>query len=175
MMRCTSKGRNLVKKWEGIEDGDPKTVNLDPYLCPAGYWTIGWGHVVRDPRGTMLRGHHNCQAAKAMYPKGISRDEAELLIAADLIVYENCVRRIARKDCTQDQFDAMVALCFNIGPTAFIKSSVARHHAAGRDPEAADAFLMWVKATVDGRRITLKGLKNRRMDERALYLGLTGP
>src|SRR4051794_31205741 len=45
----------LIRSFEGIEDGDPTTANLDPYLCPAGYWTIGWGHVVIGQDGQMLR------------------------------------------------------------------------------------------------------------------------
>lgn len=174
-LRCTSKGRNLIKKWEGIEDGDPKTVNLDPYICPAGYATIGWGHVVLGHKGEMLKGASGLAIARSIYPNGISRDEAELLIAADLVRFENVVRSVARADCTQDQFDAMCALCFNIGPANFIGSSIARFHKAGMDPEAADAFLKWNKARVGGRLVELKGLTHRRQDERALYLGLTGP
>lgn len=170
-MRCTSPGRNLIKRWEGIVDGDPRTVSLDPYLCPANYWTIGWGHVVRDPRGKMLKGASERNAARAVYPNGISREEAELLLAADLILYENAVRKIARADCLQHQFDAMVALCFNIGPANFMRSSVAAHHAAGRHLLAGDAFLKWNKARVNGRLTVLRGLANRRADERLLYLG----
>lgn len=51
----------LIKRFEGIEDGDPTTVNLDPYLCPADYWTIGWGHVVLNPDGQQLRGEEAWQ------------------------------------------------------------------------------------------------------------------
>jgi len=40
---------DLIKAFEGLRDGDPTSIRLDPYLCPAGYWTIGWGHVVLDP------------------------------------------------------------------------------------------------------------------------------
>ena len=36
------KAVDIIKRFEGILDGDPSTVNLEPYLCPAGYWTIGW-------------------------------------------------------------------------------------------------------------------------------------
>ena len=35
----------LIKSFEGIPDGDPSTVNLDAYLCPANVWTIGWAAV----------------------------------------------------------------------------------------------------------------------------------
>lgn len=32
----------LIKAFEGIPDGDPSTINIDAYLCPAGVWAIGW-------------------------------------------------------------------------------------------------------------------------------------
>lgn len=40
MKRDLSKAIELIKSFEGIPDGDPSTVNINPYLCPAGYWTI---------------------------------------------------------------------------------------------------------------------------------------
>lgn len=169
-MHCSHEGQALIQKWEGIEDGDPSTVNLDPYLCPASVWTIGWGHAVQNGKGGLLRGELNRAAARAMYPGGITIEQARLLLAADLVIYEKAVARVARKDCSQQQFDAMVALCFNIGIDAFIRSTVAVRHAGGRHKEAADAFGLWVKATVKGKRVTLQGLVNRRADERALYL-----
>ncbi len=74
----------IIKRFEGIVDGDPTTVNLDPYLCPAGYWTIGWGHVVRDVYGKMLKGKENRLKAKAIYPFGISKEQAHEMLVADI-------------------------------------------------------------------------------------------
>lgn len=151
IMRTAKPGRSLIQKWEGIEDGNPATVNLDPYLCPAGYWTIGWGHVVLSPKGKMLTGVSEKAVAYAQFPKGITMEEAEVLLSADLIRYERYVlNAIGDVPTTQNQFDAMVALCFNIGGAAFEKSSVARFHKARQYAKAADAFLMWTKATVKG-------------------------
>lgn len=172
-LRTGPKARNLIKKWEGVEDGDPSTVNLDPYICPAGYWTIGWGHVVRDERGRMLKGGRNRGKAYSMFPGGINRDEAEKLLRADLVKYERYVHRICTPETTPGQFGAMVSLCFNVGPGNFLKSSVARHHKAGNHRAAADSFLMWNKARVGGRLTVLRGLTSRRKDERALYLEYT--
>jgi GH24 family phage-related lysozyme (muramidase) len=45
----------LIKSFEGIPDGDPGTVRIDAYLCPAGVWTIGWGHALVDG-GAQLKG-----------------------------------------------------------------------------------------------------------------------
>ena len=68
---------------------------------------------------------------------------------------------------TQDQFDACVSLAYNIGCSAFRKSSVARHMNRKNERQAADSFLLWNK--VKGRPI--KGLTNRRKSEREQFLG----
>jgi lysozyme len=193
-MRTSQAGVDLIKRWEGIEDGDPTTVNLDPYICPAGYWTIGWGHVVRDANGQMLRGRSTASIARAIYPRGITIDDAEALLRDDLRGFEFEVTRAVRnapEPTSQAQFDAMLALCFNIGGGGFVTSSVLRFHNAGKrlseTPEdmavdqvvsqgratsnAADAFLMWNKITNrDGQKVVSRGLVNRRIDERRLYL-----
>lgn len=179
-------GIALIKAFEGIEDGDPSTVNLDPYLCPAGYWTIGWGHVVLGPDGKMLHGRGNAKVARAVYPNGITMAEAEALLADDLRPRVRAVSDLSGRDTDQFELDAMVAFVFNIGVKGFAKSSVLRLHRAGNrwsDSDAArlkaiiagtvkptnapDAFLLWNKS---GGRV-LKGLVNRRAAERRLYLG----
>lgn len=172
-LRTGPRARNIIKKWEGVEDGDPSTVNLDPYLDPVGIWTIGWGHVVLDEKGNMLRGRWNRDKAKSVFPGGITMAEADHLFRADLIRFERFVQRICTPQTTPGQFGAMVALCFNIGPTNFLGSTVARAHRAGDHKRAADAFLLFNKARVNGRLTVLRGLTNRRRDERALYLEFT--
>lgn len=193
-MRISQKGIDLIKKWEGVMDGDPTTVNLDPYLCPANYWTIGWGHVVRDADGNMLKGRSTKELAYSIYPVGITLTEAEVLLKDDLRTFENSVLNSVKNSInatSQNQFDAMVSLCFNIGGGNFAKSSVVRFHnanarkspfnntesainsviAQNRSPSnASDAFLLWNKATINGVLTTMKGLVNRRSDERSLYL-----
>ena len=70
----------------------------------------------------------------------------------------------------ENQFAAMVSLCFNIGSGNFKTSSVLRRHREGDDAAAADAFLLWDKAHVDGELVELDGLLRRREAERTLYL-----
>lgn len=162
-------GRTLIKKWEGIEDGDPRTAKLDPYLCPANVWTIGWGHAIVDHRGVQIKGAANRNAAYAMYPGGITLEQAELLLIADLIPREKLLDTLVG-EATPAQFSAMGALYFNIGHANFVKSSVLRHHVNGRFAHAADAFRLFNKARVNGKLVVLRGLTSRREDERALYL-----
>jgi len=83
---------DIIKAFEGLKDGDPSTVRLEPYLCPAGYWTIGWGHTVLDPRGKQITGSVNKYMAWAVYPKGLSVIESEVLLIDDLRRFSAGVR-----------------------------------------------------------------------------------
>jgi lysozyme len=71
---------------------------------------------------------------------------------------------------TQNQYDAMVSLAFNIGITAFGRSSVLRQVNVRNWQAAAKAFALWNKSTVRGRLVVLAGLTARRAAEAALYL-----
>lgn len=170
-LRISDRGIDLIKAFEGIMDGDPSTANLDPYICPAGYVTIGWGHVVLD-NGNMLKGRGGLARAKELIPNGITMEEAENLLIDDCIKFERAVKRTITTEVTQGQFDAMVSLSFNIGPANFRTSTVARETNAGRWDAAADAFMMWNKARDPNTGIlkVLNGLVRRRQAERELYL-----
>lgn len=164
-MRISQKGIDLIKKYEGIIDGNPKTVNLDPYLCPAGYWTIGWGHVVKSPAGQMLHGASNKSAAYAVYPNGITRVEAEGLLRNDTASFSNFVRRVAPA-LNQNQHDALVSFAFNLGNGNLKNSSLLRKVRTNpNDVTIAVEFVKWVRA---GGRV-LDGLVARRVAEAMLY------
>ncbi len=141
-MKTSSEGIALIKQFEGCE--------LTSYLCPANVWTIGYGHTGSD----VTRGLK------------ITQEAADILLKRDLLKFEAAVDRAAGV-AYQHQFDAMVSLCYNIGPTAFAKSSVARLHKNGQYDSAAQAFLLWNK----GGGKVLPGLVKRRNAERNLYLG----
>ena len=145
-MKTSKAGIDLIKRWEGVK--------LTAYKDPVGIWTIGYGH-------TSAAGPPKVEQGMT-----ITGREAEEILARDLFKYEQGVISAITARPTQPQFDAMVSLCYNIGPGAFARSSLVRRFNAGNIAEAADAFLMWNKA---GGRV-LKGLDNRRKDERALFL-----
>ena len=71
---------------------------------------------------------------------------------------------------TNNQYAAMVSLCFTIGWVSFKPSSVLRFHVARDYTSAADAFLLWDKSYVNGRLVEVPGLLRRRQAEKALYL-----
>ena len=96
----------------------------------------------------------------------ITKQEAEDILVRDLVKYESAVRKALKRNPNQNQFDAMVSLCFNIGPGNFAKSSIVTYFNSGHAARAADRFLAWNKA---GGKV-LKGLERRRKAERALFL-----
>jgi lysozyme len=145
MARVTNDlGLALIKRFEGLK--------LDAYQDVAGIWTIGYGHT----RG-VTPGMH------------ISEAEAEQALKDDLHGAENAVDSAIRDVATSDhQFSAMASLCFNIGSANFRSSSVLKQHLAGSATAAADAFLLWNKARINGVLEPVTGLTNRRSAERTL-------
>lgn len=145
-MKTSRTGIDLIKRFEGLE--------LTAYKCSAGVWTVGYGHTSAAGVPKVEKGMR------------ITVKEAEDILVRDLIKYEQAVTTAVNKLPTQNQFDAMVSLCFNIGPEAFAKSTLVRRFNEGDIAGAADAFLMWNK----GGGKVLQGLVNRRKEEQALFL-----
>ncbi len=163
-------GLDLVKRWEGIPDGDPTTVNLDPYLDPVGIWTIGWGHAIRHPKsGKYLKGIAEKSLAFALYPGGITIEQAHALLLADLLDASKDVASLVKVPMNDNQFSALVSFEFNSG--ALGNSTLLKKLNATDYTGAAEQFGRWVKGrTPDGALMTLNGLVKRRADERALFL-----
>jgi lysozyme len=96
----------------------------------------------------------------------ITEAEASQRLWRDVSTFERAVYTACTLKPTQPQFDAMVSLAFNIGSSAFARSTVLRAHNAGDFAAASRAFSLWNKA--GGKE--LRGLVRRRADESALYL-----
>jgi lysozyme len=144
-MRTNKAGLDLIKEFEGWRS--------KAYKCPAGVWTIGYGH-------TSMAGPPDVRSGMV-----ISREEGENILRRDLKVYEDGVKSAIRVPLNSNQFSACVSLCYNIGVGAFRKSSVARFCNAQQWKKAADAFSLWNKA---GGKV-LPGLVRRRAAEAALF------
>lgn len=138
-MRVSEDGLSLIQAYEGLGDGDPSTVLLEPYLCPAKVWTVGWGHALTTPTGQVIdvdvfgpakARQLAVQSMDRLFGKqAITRADADRLLREHIGTYEAAVARLG--PMAQAEFDAMVSLCFNIGTGNFRTSSVARNHAAG--------------------------------------------
>jgi lysozyme len=161
---------DLIKAFEGIPDGDPSTVNIDAYLCPAGIWTIGWGHAIVDG-GVQLKGAAGKAKARALYPGGITKQQCEDLLRGDLVPRAAQVARLLKVPVDDAMFGALLSLLFNIGSANLAASTLLRKLNAGDVAAAAEQFLAWDKARVNGVLQALPGLTRRRRAERAMFLG----
>lgn len=148
-MRTSSKGKDLIKKYEGFRS--------DAYKCPAGVWTIGYGT-------TRIKGDRVNPGLK------ISEEEAEELLEDDLIPFETCVSDSVVVPMTQNQFDALISFVYNLGCRTFRRSSILLKMNQGDNAGAANSFLLYDKAKVAGVLKPLKGLTDRRNAERRLFL-----
>ena len=150
-MKTSEKGKQIIKIFEGLR--------LTPYKCPAGIWTIGYGHTAQ--MGAFRREY------------AITKEEALDLLEKDLKkIEEELARNIDLSTVNQNQFDAFVSFIFNLGINNFNASTIKKKHKEGHFKEAGDAFLMWIKArNSKGVLVPLEGLKKRRKMERDLYLG----
>jgi len=160
---------DLIKAFEGLRDGDQTSIRLDPYLCPAGYWTIGWGHVVLDPHGKQLRGPESKQRAREVYPHGISLEEAAGLLGDDLRRFAAGVFRAVKVEINDNQFCAIVSLAFNIGFGAFSRSTLLKIVNRGEMSKVPEQFMLWNKITIDGVTKESIGLTRRRKAEVMLW------
>jgi lysozyme len=149
-MRYSQACTDLVK--------DSESCKLEAYLCPAGVWTIGWGHTRGVRRG-----------------QKITQAEADQLLQGDLDVAAASLASALpmRLPLTQGQVDALTSFVFNLGIGNFKNSTLRKKILAGDMAGAAEEFLRWVKG-VDPKTkqlVTLNGLVTRRKRERALFLG----
>jgi lysozyme len=157
-MKISQDGIDLVKFFEGFY--------TNAYLCPAGVWTIGYGT-------TEIGGH---PVIKGMT---CTASEAESYLAEDLEHFERVVKKAVTIDLSQSQFDALVSICYNVGPgakgirdgiiTLFSgsPSTLLKCVNAGDFDGACSEFLRWNKA---GGKV-LAGLSKRRMAESVMFSG----
>lgn len=154
----------LIKKYESAHDGDLSVIGLQPKMCPANVWTVGFGRALRKNDGTYLRGEKDKDEAYARFPS-LTLDEAEAMLAEDLWLFSEKVAPLIHTNLTDNQFGACVSLAYNIGVGAFAKSTALKRINEKRWLEAANAFLLWTKA---GGKV-LPGLQRRREEERHLF------
>lgn len=137
---------DAIREHEGL--------SLVAYLDSVGVWTIGYGDTGPD----VVKG------------LTITKAQAEERLRKRLVEFEGYVNRAVKVKLTQNQFDALVSLVYNIGPTNFNNSTLLRKLNAGDYAGAADQFLVWNKGRVEGKLQVIDGLTNRRKKERQLFL-----
>ena len=166
MREINQAGLNLIKSFEGILDGDPSTVNLDPYVDPVGIYTIGWGHAIVWGNNFLRSSTPNAKnIAKQLYPNGLTMAQAESLLRNDTHAASIPVEGLVKVPVTDNQFAALVSFAFNVGVNALRNSTLLRKLNARDYDGAAMEFSKWNKA---GGRV-LKGLTRRREAEATLF------
>ena len=139
-------GMKLLEQFEGLR--------LEAYLDSAGIATIGWGSI-KYPNGN-----------KVKLGDKITKAQAKKYKLHDLKEFESTVNTSVKVPLTQNQYDALVSLSYNIGSGAFKNSTLLKKLNSGDYKGAAEQFLVWNK--VNSKKV--QGLVNRREAERNLFL-----
>lgn len=139
-------GMKLLEQFEGLR--------LEAYLDSARIATIGWGSI-KYPNGN-----------KVKLGDKITKAQAKEYKLHDLKEFENTVNTSVKVPLTQNQYDALVSLSYNIGSSAFKNSTLLKKLNSGDYKGAAEQFLVWNK--VNSKKV--QGLVNRREAERNLFI-----
>lgn len=144
-MKVSSKGLELIKEFEGFSSV--------AYLCSAKKATIGYGNTFWEDGTPVKIGDQ------------ISKDRAETLLKNIVDEFAKSVESNLKISVTQNQFDAMVSLAYNIGIGGFSNSTLLRQLNRGNFIGASHEFLRWDKS--NGK--PLLGLTRRREREKILF------
>lgn len=143
-MKTTERTKNKMKAFEGLQ--------LKAYLCPAGVWTVGYGHTGRE-----------------VTPGGvITQAKADAFFELDVLSVEGQVDALAL-DLSQYQYDAVVSFCFNVGIGKFKQSTL--YKKMKKDPYDASIPAEFKRWIYGGGKV-LPGLVTRRDWEAKRYQGL---
>jgi lysozyme len=146
-MKLSDNGLRLIQEFEGLR--------LTSYLCSAGVPTIGYGAT------------YYADGSKVKLGQTITNSQAAQLLKDHVKEFEGAVIGLLNKTkVNQNQFDALVSLCYNIGPDKLAISQLLRFIKANpNDPKIAAEFAKWNRA---GGEVST-GLVRRRKKEAQLY------
>ena len=140
-MKTSSIGRKLIQGFEGYRS--------EAYLCPAGVWTIGYGHTAGVKEGDTC-----------------TREQADIFLQEDLKWAEDTVNAQNLK-LGQYQFDALVSFVYNVGSGNFNNSTLLKKlkNSTAATSDLENEWKKWKYAN----KVELKGLVRRRAAEWSLY------
>ena len=137
-MKISSKGVSLIKQFEGCR--------LIAYKCPAGVWTIGYGHTAGVKEGDT-----------------ITQETADSYLRNDLEKYEKAVMKYdAIYHFNQNQFDALVSFTYNCGV-----GNLKNLTQSGKRTLAQISTKLPLYNKAGG--VVLRGLQRRRAAEKELF------
>ena len=132
----------IIKKYEGFSS--------QAYKCPAGVWTVGWGHTGRDINKDTI----------------LTREEAELMLKKDVANLQEQILFLLDDKPSMNELDALTSLVYNIGLGAFKKSRLLKRINLKENGELIAKE--WIEFNKAGGKIQ-KGLLRRRAEEICLY------
>lgn len=162
-MKISDNGINMLKRFEGsvkigarhviYDDKTGRPVNSDKEL-PAGA-TIGYGHLIKSDED---------------FKHGITERQATEILRSDISTAERAIKDNITIPLSQNQYDALVSLAYNIGAKNFANSTVVKYvndsnYHNTKYPTLESAWMAWNKS--GGREMA--GLTNRRQQEFNLF------
>ena len=157
-MKVSAKAIEMIKHHEGVRQ--------KAYRCPAKLWTIGVGHVLYPEQGKLKLEDRMSVPLRSEDDRVFSMEEVDGILRSDLSRFERGVGQYISVPLTQGMFDGLVSFSFNVGLGTLQRSTLRQKVLRGDKEGAAEELLKYCMA---GGKI-LKGLQNRRIDERALFL-----
>lgn len=147
-MKISKNGLSLIKEFEGFSS--------EPYLCPAGIPTIGYGNTFYED-GTKV----------TLQDNPIAEERAsELLEYVTNKTFSENINKVVKVSLNQNQFDALVSFSYNIGNKNFNWSTLLKKLNQSDHEGASLEFGRWNQAS--GK--ILSGLVSRRQKEKELFL-----
>ena len=141
-LKTSQEGISLIKSFEGCE--------LTAYRCRANVPTIGFGHTAGVSDGDTC-----------------TQEEAETMLAEDLEEFEDYVKNYVESELQQNEFDALVAWTYNLGPANLKESTMLKELNSGNFEEVPRQMKRWNRAGGE----VLDGLIRRREAESRLFKG----
>ncbi|RZG78363.1 lysozyme [Acinetobacter sp. WCHAc060033] len=139
-------GFQIIREFEGLR--------LEAYKDTGGVWTIGYG-TIKYPNGERVKQGDVC-----------TKGQAELWLINDSKWVDACLDKYVKTKINQNQFDALASFVYNIGESAFTKSTMLNLINQSKLNDAANQFDRWI---YDNGKV-VEGLKNRRAKEKQLFL-----
>ncbi len=154
-MQTSNNGKLKITEWEGFKS--------KVYKDAAGLPTIGVGHLLT--RSELTSGKIIIKGETVRYAAGLTKDQVEDLLGQDLQGKEEAVNDGVKVKLNQNQFDALVSFCFNVGSAAFKDSTLLRLLNQGDYGSVPAQLRRWVHCGGE----VVDGLVNRRKHEIELW------
>jgi len=136
---------SLIQEFEGFKER--------PYLCPAGKWTIGYGHLLTEEEKKLWENKH------------VTPEEALSLLKQDVYRVECSLKRLVKVLLSTLQYNALLSFVFNVGSGSFQRSQLRQYVNREEHEQVPSEFMRWVWVNFKKSR----GLVRRRQAEAVLY------